>query len=207
MIFNNVNPSFQTAIFGRLLHNLKDTAWKESNKVPVINSIHFNFSLIVQITKIMTSPKVINVLYIDDEYHNLVAFKASFRRYFNIFLAESAVEAHKVINANDIHVILSDQRMPITTGIEFFESIIETHPEPIRILITGYTDIEAVIEAINRGEVYKYLTKPWNEDDIKIFISKAYEVFSLRRKNAELSKMLKDANKKLEFLVRQSLLS
>jgi len=155
----------------------------------------------------MTFPKLINVLYIDDEYHNLVAFKASFRRYFNIFLAESAVQAHKVIDENDIHVILSDQRMPVTTGIEFFESTIETHPEPIRILITGYTDIEAVIESINRGEVYKYLTKPWNEDDIKIFINKAYEVFSLRRNNAELSKMLKDANKKLEFLVRQSLLS
>src|SRR6478735_9182225 len=145
----------------------------------------------------MTSPKVINVLYIDDEYHNLVAFKASFRRYFNIFLAESAAQAHKVIDENDIHIILSDQRMPVTTGIEFFESIIKTHPEPIRILITGYTDIEAVIEAINRGEVYKYLTKPWNEEDIKIFITRAYEVFSLRRKNEELSKKLMDANDKL----------
>jgi response regulator RpfG family c-di-GMP phosphodiesterase len=155
----------------------------------------------------MSSLKPINVLYIDDEYHNLVAFKAAFRRSFNIFLAESAAAARKVIDENDIHIILSDQKMPVTTGIEFFESIIETHPEPIRILITGYTDIEAVIEAINRGEVYKYLTKPWNEDDVKIYVNKAYEVFSLRRKNAELSKMLMDANKKLEFLIRQSLLS
>ena len=151
--------------------------------------------------------KHINVLYIDDEPHNLIAFNAAFRRYFNIFLAESAVEARKIIDENDIHVILSDQRMPVTTGIEFFESILASHPEPIRILITGYTDIDAVVEAINRGEVYKYLTKPWNEEDIKIFITKAYEVFSLRRKNEELSRKLLDANTKLEFLVRQSLLS
>jgi response regulator RpfG family c-di-GMP phosphodiesterase len=151
--------------------------------------------------------KTINILYIDDEPHNLIAFKAAFRRDFNVFTAESAMEARKIIDQVDIHVILSDQRMPVITGIEFFESIVDTHPEPIRILITGYTDISAVIDAINRGQVYKYLTKPWNENDIRIFVRAAYEVFSLRRQNAELSKKLLAANHKLEFLVRQSLLS
>ena len=95
--------------------------------------------------------------------------------------------------------------MPAVTGIEFFQSILNTHPEPIRILITGYTDVNAVIDAINLGQVYKYLTKPWNENDIRIFIDKAFEVFRLRRENAELANKLLDANKKLEFLVRQSL--
>ena len=151
--------------------------------------------------------RLINVLYIDDEPHNLTAFKAAFRRDYNIFLAESAEEARDIINIHEIHVILSDQRMPVTTGIEFFESILETHPDPIRILITGYTDINAVVDAINRGQVYKYLTKPWNENDIRIYIDKAYEVFYLRRENAELTSKLMDANRKLEFLVRQSLLS
>lgn len=151
--------------------------------------------------------KSINVLYVDDEPHNLTAFKAAFRRDFNVFVADSAKDARKVIEENDIHIILSDQRMPVMTGIEFFESIIETHPEPIRILITGYTDINAVVDAINRGQVYKYLTKPWNEDDIRIFVTTAYEVFNLRRRNVELSKKLLDANRKLEFLLRQSLLS
>ena len=151
--------------------------------------------------------KYINVLYVDDEPHNLTAFKATFRRDFNIYLAGSAKDARKIIEENDIHVILSDQRMPVTTGIELFESIITSYPEPIRILITGYTDISAVIDAINRGQVYKYLTKPWNEDDIRIFINRAHEVFNLRRKNSELSRKLSDANRKLEFLVRQSLLS
>src|ERR1700741_3984545 len=98
----------------------------------------------------------INVLYIDDEPNNIVSFKAAFRRVFNVFSAESADEGKQVLEKETIHVILSDQRMPKTTGIEFFQSILETHPDPIRILITGYTDINAVIDAINLGQVYKY---------------------------------------------------
>jgi response regulator RpfG family c-di-GMP phosphodiesterase len=151
--------------------------------------------------------RAINVLYIDDEPHNLTAFKAAFRRDYNIYLAESAEEGKQILDKHKIHVILSDQRMPNVTGIEFFQSIVNIHPEPIRILITGYTDVNAVIDAINLGQVYKYLTKPWNENDIRIFIDKAFEVFRLRSENAELTSKLLDANKKLEFLVRQSLLS
>lgn len=150
---------------------------------------------------------MINILYIDDEPHNLVSFKASFRRTFNIFIAESAQEGRKILESNEIHVILSDQRMPVMTGIEFFESILKKYPEPIRILITGFSDISAVVDAINRGQVYKYLTKPWNEEEVKIFIEKAYEVYTLRKQNEILTQKLLDANKKLEFLARQSLLS
>ena len=150
---------------------------------------------------------MINVLYIDDEPHNLLSFKASFRREFNVFTAESAEEGRKILEQKEIHVILSDQRMPGMSGIEFFESILKTFPSPIRILITGYTDINAVIDAINRGQVYKYLTKPWNENDIRIFVDKAYEVYNLRKENSDLTSKLLDANDKLEFLARQNLLS
>ncbi len=151
--------------------------------------------------------KDITVLYVDDEPNNLIAFRATFRRNFNIFIAESAEEGMKILEKENVHVILSDQRMPRMTGIEFFETILSRFPEPIRILITGYTDINAVIDAINRGQVYKYLTKPWHEDDIRNFIEKAYEVFRLRKENTELTYQLLDANKKLEFLARQNLLS
>lgn len=150
---------------------------------------------------------MISILYIDDEPHNLTAFKATFRRSYNIYTAESAEEGRKILESHEIHIILSDQRMPKMTGIEFFASILEDFPDPIRILITGYTDINAVIDAINLGQVYKYLTKPWNENDVKNFIDKAYEVFYLRQQNAELMEKLIDANQKLEFLARQSLLS
>jgi len=149
----------------------------------------------------------INVLYIDDELDNLTSFKATFRRNFNITTADSADAAMPILESETIHVILSDQRMPKMTGIEFFEKIQIIHPDPIRILMTGYTDINAVIDAINRGHVYKYLTKPWNEEDVKIFVEKAFEVYRLRRENIELTDRLLDANKKLEFLARQNLLS
>lgn len=149
----------------------------------------------------------INVLYIDDEPNNITSFRAAFRRLFNIFTAESAEEGRKVLETETIQVILSDQRMPKMTGIEFFQSILVSHPDPIRILITGYTDINAVIDAINVGQVYKYLSKPWNEEEVKNTIFKSYEVFDLRRKNEELTEKLKDANVKLEFLARQGLLS
>ena len=149
----------------------------------------------------------INVLYVDDEADNLTSFKATFRRNFNITTAESAEEAMKILERESIHVILSDQRMPKMTGIEFFESIQNIFPYPIRILMTGYTDINAVIDAINRGQVYKYLTKPWIEEDVKIFVEKACEVYKLRKENMDLTNKLLDANAKLEFLARQSLLS
>ncbi len=150
---------------------------------------------------------MINVLYIDDEPHNLVSFRASFRRYFNIYTAESGEEGTKVLANKEVHVILSDQRMPKMTGIEFFESILEIYPNPIRILVTGYTDINAVIDAINRGHVYKYLTKPWYDNDIRNFIETAYEIYRLRKDNEDLTLKLIDANSKLEFLARQNLLS
>jgi response regulator RpfG family c-di-GMP phosphodiesterase len=151
--------------------------------------------------------KKINVLYIDDEPNNITSFRAAFRRTFNIYSAESAEEGRNILEIEPIEVILSDQRMPKMTGIEFFQSILTTHPDPIRILITGYTDINAVIDAINIGQVYKYLTKPWIEHEVKSSILNAFEVFELRRQNRELTEKLLEANKKLEFLARQNLLS
>lgn len=151
----------------------------------------------------MNSDTSVNVLYVDDEVHNLNAFKASFRRQFNIFTAESAVAGRKVLESEDIHVIITDQRMPVTTGIEFLESIIPDFPEPIRILLTGYADINAVIDAINKGQVYRYIQKPWMEDDLRINIEKAHELFILRKDNRDLTASLLVANDKLEALLRK----
>ena len=151
----------------------------------------------------MSSEVSINVLYVDDEVHNLNAFRASFRRLFNVFIAESAIDGRKILETELIHVIITDQRMPVTTGIEFLESIIPDFPEPIRILLTGYADINAVIDAINRGQVYKYIQKPWMDEDLRINIEKAFEIYSLRKENRELTETLMLANKQLEFLLRQ----
>ncbi len=150
----------------------------------------------------------IKILYVDDELMNLTAFKATFRKGFEIFTAASAKEGKKILEQeNDIHIIITDQKMPETTGIEFLESIIENHPDPIRILLTGYSDMSAVIDAINKGRVYQYVEKPWKENDLKIILEKAYEIYSLRKENVKLTESLKEANKKLEFMIRQKFLS
>ncbi|MCB0409237.1 MAG: response regulator [Flavobacteriales bacterium] len=149
----------------------------------------------------------INVLYIDDEENNLNAFKAVFRREFNVFVAESAKEGLKIIDENEIEVILSDQRMPEMTGVEFFESILENHADAMRILVTGYSDINTVIEAINKGQVYRYVAKPWCNDDLSILIKQAYEVYRLRKENKELTATLLRVNQQLEFMLRQKLSS
>jgi response regulator RpfG family c-di-GMP phosphodiesterase len=147
------------------------------------------------------------ILYIDDEENNLIAFKAALRRDFNVFTAISAGEAYPILKEHDIKVVISDQRMPKITGVQFFAKIKEDFPEPIRILLTGYTDLEAVIAAINTGEVHRYLTKPWDDDFVKSVIDHALEVFMLRRDNKRLMEELKRANSQLEFYLRQKLLS
>lgn len=155
----------------------------------------------------MNADTSINILYVDDEVHNLNAFKAGFRTRFNIFTAECAEKGREILEKELIHVILVDQRMPGTTGIEFLASVITEFPDPIRILLTGYTDINEVIAAINEGQVYKYIQKPWVEEDLRIDIEKAFEVYSLRKEKDELIEALLLANRQLQFLLRQNLLS
>lgn len=147
------------------------------------------------------------ILYIDDEEHNLVAFKAVLRRDFEIYTAISVKEARKYLEDYEIKIIVSDQRMPQITGVQFFSEIKKSHPEPIRILLTGYSDMEAVIDAINKGEVYRYLTKPWDSDYMKSILHQAMELFDLRRENKQLVTDLKRVNEQLEFYLRQKLLS
>ena len=152
------------------------------------------------------SERVVNVLYVDDELINLKAFNASFRRIFNVFTARDAKEGKKVMEENDIHVVITDQRMPNMTGVEFLESILDDHAEVMRILMTGFSNIQAVIDSINKGKVYSYVTKPWNDEELRSTIEKAFEVYSLREENKVLTESLLQANKQLEFMLRQKLL-
>ena len=134
----------------------------------------------------------IKVLYIDDEVINLQAFKATFRRQFDIHLAKSAEEGFEILKNNPIEVVIADQRMPNKTGVDFFESIIDVHPNPIRILLTAYSDINAIIDAINRGNVYRYVTKPWSEYDLKLTIENAYQLYLLKEQNNKLNLKYKE---------------
>ncbi len=146
----------------------------------------------------MSAPTV-KVLYIDDEENNLQAFKASFRRQYEIYTAISAADGLKVLENVTIHVILADQKMPNTTGVEFFKSITDSYPDPIRILLTGYTDIEALADAINHGDIYRYITKPWNDLELHNSIKNAYDAYrakiDLRNKIVELEKTNDELNR------------
>jgi len=153
-----------------------------------------------------TIPKA-GVLYVDDEEHNLVAFKASLRREYNVYTAISPEAAQEYLEKEDLKVVLSDQRMPKVTGVDFFSELKKTHPDPIRILLTGYSDMQAVVDAINEGEVYRYLTKPWDATNMVSTIDQAIEIFDLRKENKRLMAELKRVNGQLEFYLRQKLLS
>ncbi|MGE0562562.1 MAG: response regulator [Flavobacteriales bacterium] len=129
----------------------------------------------------------IKLLYIDDEKDNLLAFRSTYRRIFDVFLANTISDANKILNELPIEVVIADQRMPEMTGVEFFESIINIYPNPIRILLTGYSDIKAVEDAINKGEVYRFINKPWNEFELKLTIENAYQLYHLREQNNKLT--------------------
>lgn len=155
----------------------------------------------------MEETEKIRVLFVDDELHNLEAFKATFRREFQVFVCLNVPEALELLEKEEMHVILSDQRMPGITGVEFFEQILVKHPDCIRILITGYADIGIVVDAVNKGKIYKYIQKPWDNAMLKDTIEKAYAEYKeqiTRKKDIEDLRIL---NEQLEFLARQNIIS
>lgn len=149
----------------------------------------------------------IHVLYVDDEENNLNAFKASFRRDFNIFTASSAEEARDILAQQEVHVLITDQRMPGTQGTELLAQAVVDFPDQIRILLTGYSDMDALKDAVNRGQIYCYLQKPWNDEELRATIQKAFQVYYLKKKKEELTEKLVRTNEQLEFYLRQKLLS
>jgi response regulator RpfG family c-di-GMP phosphodiesterase len=150
--------------------------------------------------------KKITVLYVDDEANNLFSFKATFRLKYNIITALSGDEAMSILKDTPVEIIITDQRMPNMTGVEFLEKVLEIYPEPIRLLLTGYADMNAVIDAVNKGKIFHYLTKPWNEEELTMSIERAYEVYKQQREIVEMNGKLAVSNDQLEFLLRQKLL-
>ena len=151
--------------------------------------------------------KKITVLYVDDEENNLISFKANFRLKYNVLTAISGDEAMKIIDTKHIDVIITDQQMPNMTGVEFLEKVLEKNPDPMRILLTGYADMGAVVDAVNKGKIFHYLSKPWNEEELDITITRAYEIYEERLKIKEMNEKLTVSHDQFEFLLRQKLLS
>jgi YesN/AraC family two-component response regulator len=142
------------------------------------------------------------VLYVDDEEINLRAFARLTRKNFEVITAHSAKEALEILEkVQDIHIIVSDQRMPEMTGIELLTKAIEKAPDAIRIILTGYTDEQDIRKAINVCGIYRYLTKPWDEEELLNVLQQAEETFRLRSDNQRLVLQLQMQNEELETKV------
>jgi len=126
------------------------------------------------------------ILYIDDEPENLEAFRDEFEEYFTIHTARSGPEGLEVVAREPIVLALVDQRMPGMSGVEVLEAIREKHPDVLRVLITAYTDLDVVIDAINKGAVYQYFKKPWGHEDIRTGVMRGIEVYHLKRESRRL---------------------
>ena len=135
------------------------------------------------------------ILFVDDEEHNLTAFNATFRREYTIYTAISGKEGIEILKNNDIHLIITDQRMPEMTGIQFLEKIVPQYPDIIRMILTGFSDVEAIINAINTGRVFRYITKPWDENELRMTIENTRQLSHLQQKNKAL---VKDLQQKVE---------
>lgn len=135
--------------------------------------------------------KNFTILYVDDEQQNLISFKASFRREYKIITATSAAEGLEVLRSQPVQMVISDQRMPEMTGVEFFEKILPEFPTIIRVVLTGYSDVAAIINAINKGQVYRYITKPWDDDEVRVTIENARVFHNLQQSNQRLLEELK----------------
>ena len=148
----------------------------------------------------------ISVLYVDDEENNLISFKATFRLNYKVYTAISGRDAIQIVKEKPIDIIISDQRMPQMTGVEFLEEIIKINPDPMRILLTGYADMSAVVDAVNKGKIFHSLSKPWSDAELDETIKRAYEVYIERKNIKESFSKLEITNEQIEFLLRQKLL-
>ncbi len=125
-------------------------------------------------------PKKPKMLVVDDEPDNLDLLYRTFRRDFQVLRAESGIQALEILEAEgEVAVIISDQRMPEMKGTEFLSKTVPQFPNTMRIILTGFTDVEDLVEAINSGQVYKYITKPWDPNELKAVVQRAAETYEL----------------------------
>ncbi|HIK14164.1 MAG TPA: SpoIIE family protein phosphatase [Leptolyngbyaceae cyanobacterium M33_DOE_097] len=137
--------------------------------------------------------KKLKLMVVDDEPDNLDLLYRTFRRDFEVIKAESAIAALKILDEiGEMALIISDQRMPEMLGTEFLSKTVDRFPDTIRIVLTGYTDVEDLVEAINSGKVFKYITKPWSHDQLKAVVDQAAETYqAIKQRTRELQRALR----------------
>lgn len=142
--------------------------------------------------------KEYHILYVDDEIGNLRVFQASFRKKYHIHTAQSGSEALEILAEKEIHLLITDQKMPKMTGVELLEQVTEQFPDVMKLILTGYSDVEDIIRALNKCGIFRYLMKPWQKDEMGNTLDKALEIYQLRKDRKQLLSKLKVANEQLE---------
>jgi len=138
-----------------------------------------------------------HLLLIDDESANLQKLQRTFVDQYEVHLAQTGEEALRILEQHPIDAVITDQKMPHMTGIEFLDAASREHPDLVRIILTGYAEVGDLIRAINTSKVDKYITKPWAPDDLRLAVREALERRELRRENARLAAELQAANERL----------
>jgi serine phosphatase RsbU (regulator of sigma subunit)/FixJ family two-component response regulator len=134
----------------------------------------------------MNNEQKLKILIVDDEKCNLNLLYFTLRKNFQVFSAENPPQALEILEKEgEMAIIISDQKMPYMTGIEFLCETVEKFPDTIRILLTGYTDVDYLVEAINVGKVFKYITKPWNPQELTIIVQQAAQTYQLLKQRTE----------------------
>jgi DNA-binding NtrC family response regulator len=132
------------------------------------------------------------ILLVDDEPEILFSLRSLLRKEFELHTANSGAEALEVLHKHPVHVIMTDQRMPEMTGVELLKRARGESPEAIRIVFTGYADIKAVIDGINQGQIYRYLTKPWDPDELLAVLHQACDQYEQLAERRRLLRELRD---------------
>lgn len=140
------------------------------------------------------------ILYVDDEPGNLTIFEAAFEDDYDLVLAESGAEALELLSTTPVDILITDMRMPKMTGTELLEKVIPLYPDMIRMILTGYTDIESVVQAANQGRVYQFITKPWDDDQVRMLLKTAVEHTQLIRQGRALRQQLAEQQHKEETI-------
>ncbi len=141
------------------------------------------------------------LLLVDDEENITSALNRLLRRDgYTILRANSGLDGLAMLEQYRVGVIISDQRMPVMTGTEFLSKVRERYPDTVRIVLSGYTELNSVTDAINRGAVYKFLTKPWEDDLLRSHVEEAFQRYEMKRENARLAQELTLANDELRTI-------
>jgi two-component system probable response regulator PhcQ len=146
-----------------------------------------------------------NILIVDDEENILSSLKRLFRREpYEIFTAISGEEGLRILDDYPIDLIISDLKMPEMSGVEFLKRAKDKNPVPLRIILTGHADVKGIIQAIDQGEIYRFLLKPWEDEELKMTIRQALDYYNLWKENRTLVKTVERQRQILQELEKES---